>query len=163
METTNLIRYYRVSAVLAVFSCVFLTGQVFGGRADALPSWNDGPAKQAIWEFVRVTTDKGGPKFVPSEERIAAFDQDGTRWVEHPVYTQVICGLDRVGALAKEKPELKDREPFKTVLSGDREAIAKLSENDLCEIVVATQSGMTVEDFGADVKRWLATAKDPRW
>ena len=130
---------------------------------DPLPSWNDGRAKQAIVAFVKETTDQTSPKFVPPTERIAEFDQDGTLWVEHPLYTQVVYCFDRVEALAKEKPELKDREPFKAVLSGDREAIAKLSMRDLLEIVLATQSGMTVEEYSADVKNWLATAKHPRW
>jgi phosphoserine phosphatase len=133
------------------------------GRAGVLPSWNDGPAKQAIIEFVRATTTKGSPNFVPPPERIAEFDQDGTLWVEHPVYTQIVYCLDHVGALAKEKPELRDQEPFKTVLSGDREAIAKLSMRDFFEIVLLTQSGMTVEEFRADVNKWLDTAKHPRW
>ena len=91
------------------------------------------------------------------------FDQDGTLWVEHPLYTQVVFCLDRVPALVKAKPELKGREPFKAVLTGDREAIAKLSMRELFEIVLETQSGMTVEDFRADVRQWLATAKHPRW
>src|SRR5277367_4812265 len=133
------------------------------GRAGVLPSWNDGPAKQAIIEFVRATTTKGSPNFVPPAERIAEFDQDGTIWVEHPVYTQFVYCLEHVGPLVKEKSELKDREPFKTILSGDREAIAKLSMRDLFEILLATQSGMNVEEFRDDVKKWLATAKHPRW
>src|SRR5262245_17102959 len=115
--------------------------------ADPLASWNDGPAKQAIVAFVRATTDESSPKFVPAAERIATFDQDGTLWVEHPMYTQVMYCLDRVGPLVREKPELKEREPFKTVLSGDREAIAKLSMKDLEEILMATLSGMSVDDF----------------
>jgi hypothetical protein len=100
---------------------------------------------------------------VPPEERIAEFDQDGTLWVEQPLYTQFLYCLERVRVLAKEKPELKDREPFKTVLSGDRAAIGQLPTRELFEIVVETQSGMTVEEFSADVKAWLATAKDHRW
>jgi hypothetical protein len=91
-----------------------------------LASWNDGPAKRAILDFVRVTTDSSSKDFVPPEERVAEFDQDGTLWVEHPVYTQIVFCLDHVRDLVKAKPELKDREPFKTVLSGDRQAIAKL-------------------------------------
>ena len=131
--------------------------------ADPLPSWNDGPAKKAILDFVRATTDKASPQYVPPEQRIATFDQDGTLWVEHPMYTQVIYCLERVPAVVKEKPELKDVEPFKTVLSGDREAIAKLPMKDLEEILAATLTGMTVDEFSADVKKWLATAKHPRW
>jgi phosphoglycolate phosphatase-like HAD superfamily hydrolase len=109
------------------------------------------------------TTDKDSPKFVPREQRIATFDQDGTLWVEHPMYTQVIYCLERVPAVVKEKPELKDKEPFKTVLSGDREVIAKLSLKDLEEVLAATLSGMSVDEFQADVKMWLATAKHPRY
>jgi uncharacterized protein (TIGR03000 family) len=132
-------------------------------RGDPLSSWNDGPAKKAIVEFMRATTDKMSPKYVPPEQRIATFDQDGTLWVEHPMYTQVIYCLERVPTVVKEKPELKDKEPFKTVLSGDPEAIAKLSMKDLEEILAATLSGMTVDVFRAEVKHWLATAKHPRW
>nr|AWN00237.1 hypothetical protein [uncultured organism] len=128
-----------------------------------LPSWNDGPAKQAILEFVRATTDPASPKLVPSEERIATFDQDGTLWVEHPIYSQLVYCFDRVPALIKAKPGLANVEPFKTVLSGDREAIAKLSLRDLEEIAAATLTGMTVDEFDAEAKKWLAAAKDPRW
>jgi phosphoglycolate phosphatase-like HAD superfamily hydrolase len=128
-----------------------------------LASWNEGPAKQAIIDFVRVTIDQGSAKFLPPEERIACFDQDGTLWVEHPLYTQIVYCLDRVSTLATQKPELKSIEPFKTVLSGDREAMAKLSMHDLEAILVATLTGMPVEEFEADVKKWLETAKHPRW
>jgi phosphoglycolate phosphatase-like HAD superfamily hydrolase len=128
-----------------------------------LPSWNDGPARQAIIEFVQATTTQGSPKFVPPAERVAEFDQDGTLWVEHPVYAQFVYCLDRVDAVVQDKPVLRDREPFKTVLSGNRDAIEKLSMRDLFEIVLTTQSGMTVEEFAVDVNKWLATAKHPRW
>ena len=128
-----------------------------------LASWNDGPAKQAILDFVRVTTDLSSKDFVPPEERIASFDQDGTLWVEHPVYSQIVFCLEHVPELVKAKPELKDRQPFKTVLSGDREAIAKLSMRDFFEIVLGTQSGMDVEAFREISRKWLAEAKHPRW
>ena len=151
-------------AALPALSATLLTASAQVQTTDGLlPSWNDGAAKQAIVEFVRATTTQGSPKFVPTAERVAEFDQDGTLWVEHPVYTQVMYCLDRVGAVVKEKPELKDRDPFKTVLTGDHEAIAKLSMRDFFEIVLATQSGMTVETFRDDVRKWLATAKHPRW
>ncbi len=130
---------------------------------DPLPSWNYGPAKQAILYFVQTTTAEGSPQFVPPAERIATFDQDGTLWVEHPIYTQVVYCLDRVPAIVKAKPELRDKEPFKTVLSGDREAIAKLPWKSLEEILAAALSGMSVEEFQKQVKEWLATAKHPRY
>ena len=134
-----------------------------GSQAAPLASWNDGPAKQAIIDFVRATTDQASPKFVPAEDRVATFDQDGTLWVEHPMYTQVVYCLDRVPAVVAQKPELKNREPFKTVLSGHREAMAKLSLRDLEEILLATLTGMPVDVFDAEAKKWIETAKHPRW
>jgi phosphoglycolate phosphatase-like HAD superfamily hydrolase len=130
---------------------------------DPLPSWNDGAAKSAINEFVHTTIDQSSPKFVPPEERIATFDQDGTLWVEHPIYTQAIYCLDRVPAVVKEKPALGKVEPFKTVLSGNREAMARLSMRDLLKILDATSTGMSVDEFATEVKKWLETAKDARW
>ena len=128
-----------------------------------LPSWNDGAAKQAISDFVRSTIDRSNPNYVFPEERIAVFDQDGTLWVEHPMYTQVVFCLERVPAVAAKKPELRNAEPFKTVLSGNREAMAKLSMRDLEKILAATLTGMTVEEFNAEAKKWMETAKHPRW
>jgi hypothetical protein len=130
---------------------------------DALPSWNDGAAKKAIVEFVKAATDKSGPDFVQPEERIATFDQDGTLWVEHPMYSQLVYSLDRIPAVVKAKPELASVEPFKTVLSGDREAMAKLTTHDLEKILAATLTGITVDDFRAEGEKWLAAAKDARW
>ena len=147
-----------------------LSGTLLSGRAAAQPaqtatlaSWNDGPAKQAIVDFVRATTEPGGAKFVPPEERIAAFDQDGTLWVEQPTYTQVVFCLERVPAVVAHKPELKNREPFKTVLSGNREAIAKMSLHDLEEILAATLTGMPIDEFAIEVKKWVAASKHARW
>jgi len=132
-------------------------------QTDPLPSWHEGPAKQAIVGFVQKITDKSDPAYVAPEERIATFDQDGTLWVEHPLYTQVRFCLDRVPAVVKAKPELAKVEPFKTVLSGNREAMAKLSMQDLEKILAATLTGMSVDEFQAEVKKWLETARDPRW
>src|SRR5438067_12056973 len=139
----------RITVVLLAFA---LAGLTSAQAQDPLPSWKDGPAKQAIVDFVKATTETGGANFVALEERIATFDQDGTLWVEHPMYSQVIYCLHRVGVLVKEKPELKDVEPFKTVLSGDREAIGKLTMPDLEKILVATLTGMSTEQFQAEVK-----------
>ena len=147
---------HAVSLVLLAFLCGT-------AAAEPLDSWNDGPAKKAIIEFVKQTTERASPQFVPQAERIAAFDQDGTLWVEKPMYAQVMYCLDRVPAVVKAKPELADVEPFKTVMTGDREAIAKLPEADLIKILVATLTGMSVQDFRADVAKWLAQARDPRW
>ena len=120
-------------------------------------------AKETIIGFVQATVDKSMRTYVPPEARIATFDQDGTLWVEHPMYTQVLYCLDRVPAIAKQRPELRERQPFKTVLSGDREAIAKLPLHEIEEILLATMTGMTIEQLTAEVKAWLQTAKHPRW
>jgi phosphoglycolate phosphatase-like HAD superfamily hydrolase len=128
-----------------------------------LPSWNDGAAKQAIFDFVRATIDRSSPSYIFPEDRIAVFDQDGTLWVEHPMYTQVIYCLDRVPDVVAKKPVLRNKEPFKTVLSGNREAIARLPLRDLEKILAATLTGMTVEEFNAEAKKWLEAAKHPRW
>ncbi len=130
---------------------------------DPLPSWNKGAARQAIVDFVHTTTDPSSPKFVPPEQRIAAFDQDGTTWVEHPIYTQLQFALDRVAALAPKHPEWKTTQPFQAVLSGDKPAVARLSIKDLETILLATHAGMTVDEFHAIVKAWLDRARDKRW
>jgi phosphoglycolate phosphatase-like HAD superfamily hydrolase len=153
--------YLNSLAIFIAAFCVLLS--VARAQRDALPSWNDGPAKQAIMEFVQKTTDESSPAFVPQEERIATFDQDGTLWVEHPIYTQVLYCLDRVPAVVKEKPALAEVEPFKTVLSGNGEEIAKLSMDELLKIVAVTLTGMSVDDFKTEVKKWLDSARDPRW
>jgi hypothetical protein len=128
-----------------------------------LVSWNDGPAKHAILDFVRVTTDRASSSFVPPEERVATFDQDGTLWVEHPIYSQVIYCLDRVPVLVKAKPELANIEPFKTVMTGNLEAIAKLPMPELEKLLAATLTGMSVDEFRAQVTAWIPDAKDKRW
>ena len=133
---------------------------------DPLPSWNEGPAKQAIVDFVKATTTTGGANFVPPEERIATFDQDGTLWVEHPMYSQVMYCLERVPALVKAKPELAKVAPFSIVLEllhGDRAAMEELHLEDLMKIAAATLTGIPVETFEAEAKQWLAEAKDARW
>jgi phosphoglycolate phosphatase-like HAD superfamily hydrolase len=131
--------------------------------ADPLSSWNDGPAKQAIVDFVKATTDKSNPKFVPPEDRIATFDQDGTTWVEHPIYSQVLFAFDRVAELAPQHPEWKTKPPFKALLTDDKEAIAKFTLKDIEVIAMATHTGMTTEAFQTMVKDWWAKTKHPRF
>jgi haloacid dehalogenase-like hydrolase len=142
---------------------VLLLAAVAATAQDPLPSWNDGPAKQAIVKFVTTTTDSSSPNFVPPEQRIATFDQDGTTWVEQPMYTQIVFVLDRVVELAPKHPEWKTTQPFAAVLSGDKAAMAKFTMKDLEAILAATQTGMTVDDFGSMAKGWIAKARDPRW
>ena len=155
-------RSARLTRGLVLVALLLVFGQA-DAQTDPLPSWNDGPSKKAIMDFVQATTDKASPKFVAPEARIATFDQDGTLWVEQQMYTQVIYCLERVPAVVAQKPELKNVEPFKTVLSGNREAMAKLSMPDLMKIVAATLTGMSVDEFKAEVTKWLASAKHPRW
>jgi len=128
---------------------------------DPLPSWNDGAAKRAILDFVTDTTTEGGADFVAPEDRIATFDQDGTTWVEHPLYGQGLFALDRLSEMAPDHPEWKDTEPFKSVLSGDHAAMAKFTEKDWMEIVAVTHAGMSTADFEAIVADWLPKSKNP--
>jgi phosphoserine phosphatase len=130
---------------------------------DPLPSWNDGAPKKAIITFVNETTTPGGPKFVEPEGRIAAFDQDGTTWVEQPAYTQVLFAFHQLGVLAAKDPTLKETEPFKTVLSGDTAAIGKLGIPELLKVVTVTHAGMTVDAFQKSVQAWIETAQHPRY
>ena len=157
----------RTANMISILSAFMIVLALVAGPAmaqsDPLPSWNEGPAKQAIIEFVKATTDQSSPKFVPPAARIVTFDQDGTTWVEQPMYTQLMYCLERVPAVVKAKPELAKVEPFKTVMSGNREAMAKFTMKDLEKILAATLTGMTVEQFDADVKEWIAVAKHPRW
>jgi hypothetical protein len=130
---------------------------------DPLPSWNDGAAKEAIVQFVRKTTDSASPQFVPAAQRVATFDQDGTLWVEQPMYAQVAFALDRVKDVVKVQPALANEDPFKAVVTGDRAAMAKFTEADLLKLVGASQAGLSIEAFREVVKTWAVTAKHPRF
>jgi phosphoserine phosphatase len=151
---------------IAVLAAAALAGWAIAAAAqtsDPLPSWNHGPAKQAIVEFVEAVTAEGGADYVAPADRIATFDNDGTLWVEHPLYTQAMFALDRVAVLAPEHAEWKDQEPFKAVLAGDREAMARFTEGDWAKIIAATHAGMTTEQFLDIAGDWLAKAKDARF
>ncbi|HUN98423.1 MAG TPA: HAD family hydrolase [Bradyrhizobium sp.] len=128
-----------------------------------LASWNEGEAKQAILDFVRDTTNPSSRHFVAPEDRIATFDQDGTLWVEHPLYTQAMFALDRVHSLVLDNPEWRTQEPFSTVLSNDLARTARFTERDWAEIVFRTHAGMSQAAFREIVLRWIATAKHPRF
>jgi len=131
--------------------------------ADPLPSWNEGATKQAILDFVACATNKDCPDFIPPEERIATFDNDGTLWSEQPVYFQFAFAIDRVKALADKHPEWKDEEPFSLVLKGDLKGLAATGEKGLLQIIAATHAGMTVGEFQTTVREWMATARHPRF
>lgn len=148
-------------SILAVVSLVLASTAI--AWSDPLPSWNDGPAKHAIVSFVAQVTDKTGAHYVPPEQRIATFDNDGTLWVEHPIYTQLAFARDRVKALAPQHPEWKDKQPFKAALEGDMATLAKSGNKGLLELVMATHAGMTPAQFKREVNGWLAKAKHPRF
>ena len=132
-------------------------------QTDALPSWNDGPAKTSIIDFVGRVTTQGGADFVRIEERIATFDNDGTLWCEQPMYVQLAFVLDRVKAMAPLHPEWTDKQPFKAVLEGDMKTLAESGERGMLELVLATHSGMTTDEFEKIVSEWLMTARHPRF
>ena len=129
--------------------------------ADPLPSWNNGKARQSIVDFVEKVTKPGSPDFVPAAERIATFDNDGTLWAEQPMYFQILFAFDRVKVLAPQHPEWKDKEPFASLLKGDLKGALAGGEKALMEIVGATHSGLTTEEFEKIVREWIATAKNP--
>ena len=130
--------------------------------ADPLPSWNDGPAKQSIIAFVEKATKPGSPDFVPVSERIATFDNDGTLWCEKPLPVQLYFVIDRVKALAPQHPEWETKEPFASILKGDPKGLMAGGERGLMEVIMATHTGNTTEEFERIVKDWIATAKHPK-
>ena len=130
--------------------------------ADPLPSWNDTAAKAVIVEFVARITDQGSPDFVPAAERVAVFDNDGTLWSEQPVYFQLAFALDRVKTLAPRHPEWKNQEPFASLLKGDLKAVLAGGEPAVFQILMATHSGMTTEEFARIVGDWITTARHPK-
>ena len=131
--------------------------------ADPLPSWKDGPNKQAILKFVDIVTTPGTANFVPPPERIATFDNDGTLWPSHPMYTQLAFALDRVKAMTPQHPEWKTQQPFKAVLDNDLKALGAAGEKGLVELVMATHAGMSTAEFEKIVTDWFKTAKHPRF
>jgi phosphoglycolate phosphatase-like HAD superfamily hydrolase len=156
----------RLSLALhLVLSCVALLAGLALAQAqtDPLPSWNDGAPKKTIMDFVARVTRDGGPDYVKPEERIATFDNDGTLWAEQPIYFQFAFAIDRVKALAAQRPEMRNKQPFKAALDKDTKALAASGEKGLLQIMAATHTGMTVETFHKTVLDWLAAARHPRF
>jgi hypothetical protein len=150
------------SGLLAFVGLVLLASPLRGAD-DPLPSWNEGPSRRAILDFVAGVTKEGSPGFVPAADRIAVFDNDGTLWCEQPVYVQAVFIRDRVRALAPEHPEWRETQPFKALLEGDRKSLAELGERGMADLVMATHAGMTADEFALLVCDWIATAKHPRF
>ena len=139
---------------------LLLANTVFA--ADPLPSWNDTAPKQAIVAFVEKVTTPGSQGFVPVEERIATFDNDGTLWSEQPMYFQYYFAFERIKALASQHPEWKNKEPFASVLKGDLESALAGGDRAFVEICMATQAGLTTGEYEKAVKDWITTAKHPK-
>ena len=163
MKRTMLTRRTALAGVLASVPLQSLSLGVAHAQGDPLPSWNDGATKTSITNFVARVTNKGGPDFVPPEQRIATFDNDGTLWCEHPIYVQFAFIFARVKALAPQHPDWKSKQPFQAVLDGDMKALAASGEKGLVELMAATHAGMTTDEFLKIVSDWLATARDPRF
>ena len=149
--------------VLTLVFAVICSSVAIAQTTDALPSWNDGPAKQAIIKFVQATTTPGSPDFLPPAKRIATFDNDGTLWPSHPMYTQLAFALDRIKALAPQHPEWKSKQPFKAVLDNDLKALGAAGEKGMVELVMASHAGMSTAEFEAIVTDWLDKARHPRF
>jgi len=146
--------------VLAAGSALLATQAT--AQTDPLPSWNDGPAKQAIVKFVGDVTKQGASTFVPPAERIAVFDNDGTLWSEQPIYFQVAFALEQVKALAPKHPEWQTQEPFKTLLAGDVKGALGQGDKAIFGIIGATHASLTTDEFTRSVTSWITTAKHPR-
>lgn len=152
-----------LSIAISIIASLVVPAIAADAGSDPLPSWNDGKTKQAIVDFVTATTVQDSPDFVPTEQRIVTFDQDGTLFVEKPLYTEFIFAIEQIKLLAARHPEWKTTPPFSMLLSGDRAAIEKLNPKDMAKIVAVSHSGMTVDQFKEIVRQWLATAKHPRF
>ena len=150
----------RSLLVQSLLALPLLANAVFA--ADPLPSWNDTAQKKAILTFVEQVTREDSPDFVPTAERVATFDNDGTLWSEQPMYVQQAFTLDRIKALAPLHPEWKEKQPFKAVLEGDMKTVSAGGEQAAIELVMASHAGNTTEEFEQIVKDWLVTAKHPK-
>jgi len=155
MKSSLTVQNIGMLAIIVAFGTV-------ASAEDPLPSWNDGPAKQSIIDFVGKVTKEGSPAFVPLPERIATFDNDGTLWCEKPLPVQLYFALDRVKTLAPEHPEWKEKEPFVSLLQGDLKKAAGGGERAILELMMATHAGMTTEQFEKIVTDWIASAKHPK-
>ena len=155
-------RTVLTALVTAAAASVFFKSSALA-QGDPLPSWNEGKSKQSILDFVNAVTREGSSSFVPVSQRIATFDNDGTLWVEQPMYVQLAFALDRVKALSPQHPEWKETQPFKAVLDGNLEALAAAGERGIVELITVTHAGMSTEEFENIVKEWMATARHPRF
>jgi phosphoglycolate phosphatase-like HAD superfamily hydrolase len=152
--------FLAMSAALAATASARVS---LAGDGDPLPSWADSQARRKIIDFVDATTTEGSSSFIPSAERIAVFDNDGTLWCEQPAYFQLFFAIDRIRAMAADHPEWQETEPYRSVLANDLHALAAQGEHGLLEVVMQTHAGMSVEAFQAIVADWIRTARHPKF
>ncbi len=155
-------RRTALAMLVAVVACGF-DSSVAHAQNDPLPSWTDGAVKKSITDFVARVTMQGGADYVPVEQRIATFDNDGTLWCEQPFYFQLAFAFDRIKAMASDHPEWKTKQPFKALLDKDIKAFAASGEKGLLDIVTVTHTGMTTDQFATTVIDWTRTARHPRF
>ena len=148
---------------IVVLSCILHFTLAGAQATDPLPSWNDGPTKVSILAFVQAVTDAKSPDFVAVPERIATFDNDGTLWVEQPMYAQMAFAIERVRILAPRHPEWTSQEPFQSVLKGELLPVFEGGEKALLQLLMASHAGSTTVDFERAVAAWIADTKAPRW
>jgi phosphoglycolate phosphatase-like HAD superfamily hydrolase len=147
----------------AVWACAFAWAACAAAQSPALASWNDGEARTRILEFVRAVTDKSGKDYVAPGDRIAVFDNDGTLWAEQPLYFQALFMLDQVKAAAPRHPEWKDNAAFKALAAQDKAALSAMGQKPVLELLGVANSGMTVGEYDATIRNWLATARHPKY
>jgi phosphoserine phosphatase len=154
----------RKLIALTLLSFILIAGSTASAQdADPLASWSEGPTKTAIVEFIAAVTDAGGEDYVKPADRIATFDNDGTLWVEYPMYTQVLFAFQRVRELAPQHPEWKTKQPFKALLEGDMKTVGASGMKGIGEIVMATHAGMTATEFAEEAGNWLRNTKHPKF
>jgi phosphoglycolate phosphatase-like HAD superfamily hydrolase len=156
-----MLRRFMTVGLLVAGLCVW--SHAASAQADPLPSWNEGPTKQAITNFVARVSTEGHADFVPVEQRIATFDNDGTLWAEQPVYFQVAFAFHRIKAMAADHPEWKDKQPYKAVIEGDMQTLSAAGEKSLLAVIAETHTGMTTDAFTTSVEEWISTARHPRF
>ncbi len=155
---------FRNVATLSMTACAAMLAACQATQAgDPLPSWNAGASKSAIVDFVNRVTDESSPDYRPADDRVAVFDNDGTLWAERPFYFQLAYALDRVRAMAPEHPEWRSQDALRAVMEDDQAAMAGFGLPQLMEIVAATHSGMTTDEFHAAAREWQESALHPRF
>lgn len=153
----------NIILTVLLFVLAVVAGPAQARTDDPLASWNEGATKTAIVEFVEKVTAEDSPTFVPPDERIATFDNDGTLWVEYPMYTQVLFAFERIKELAPQHPEWKTTQPFNALLEGDMKTVGGSGMEGLMKIVMASHSGMTATEFEQEVIDWMAKSEQPRF